>query len=245
MRRARIDSLFGLRYSKLSMTPMIDKNNTLATQKRYNRMAAHYDWAELPTEILAIARWRKRLWRQVKGRKILEIGVGTGKSFRFYPPQARIVAIDLSDRMIAVAARKARRQGVVVDLIIADSQALPFKDSAFDGAVASFVFCSVPDPVQGLREVGRVLRPEGNAYLLEHGRSGSPLGWVMDMLNPLVVRMIGANINRRTLDNIRRAGLQIEEAKNLLADVVRLVWVKPTLATEEAIRQQRVGEGRE
>lgn len=226
------------------MKTVIDKERTLATQRRYNRMAPHYDLGELPAEILAIARWRKLLWREAKGSTILEIGVGTGKNFPFYPPGARVVAIDLSDRMIRLAAGKARRNGTTVDLVLADSQALPFKEGTFDRVVASFVFCSVPDPVQGLGEVKRVLRPEGRAFLLEHMRSRPPLGWIMDLVNPLVVRINGANINRRTLDNIRAAGLHIEEARNLFADIVRLVGARPqaTAGANELHRRAKGGE---
>ena len=68
---------------------------------------------------------------------------------------------------------------------------------------ASFVFCAVPDPVQGLRELRRVCKPDGRLLLLKHVRSGNELlGILFDALNPLIVRMMGANINRRTVDNI-------------------------------------------
>ncbi len=67
--------------------------------------------------------------------------------------------------------------------------------------MATFVFCSVPDPVQGLRELGRVVRPGGQILLLEHVRVNRPVvEALMDWLNPLVVRLMGANINRHTVE---------------------------------------------
>src|SRR3972149_6499064 len=83
----------------------------------------------------------------------LEGGVGTGKNIPYHPEGSRSVAVDLSPRMLRRAARKADRLGRDVDLVLADAQRLPFRAGAFDAAAATFVFCSVPDPVLGLREV--------------------------------------------------------------------------------------------
>ena len=87
---------------------------------------------------------------------------------------------------------------------------------SFDTVVAAFVFCSVPDPVLGLRELGRVVRPNGQILLLEHVRIDRPLiGIFMDILAPVIVRLIGANINRRTVEHVRLAGLHIQQVENL------------------------------
>ena len=68
----------------------------------------------------------------------------------------------------------------------------------------------------GLRELNRVVKPGGYVLLLEHMRSPNPfLGAVMDFLNPLIVRLMGANINRRTVENVRKAGLEIEQVEDL------------------------------
>src|SRR3990172_6265215 len=125
----------------------MDASKTVRTQKRYDRQAAVYDLTEAPMELVAFGRLRRRLWADVNGDVVLEVGVGTGKNLSFHPEGARVVAVDLSPRMLRRAASRARRLGKDADLVLADAQQLPFRDDAFDAAAATFVFCSVPDPV--------------------------------------------------------------------------------------------------
>ena len=209
----------------------MNQKATRLTQNRYDRQAALFDVMEAPNELLMFGRVRRRLWRDVSAGRLLEVGVGTGKNMPYYPAGARVVAIDLSPRMIRKAAAKARRLGREVDLVMADAQRLPFREDAFDGAAATFVFCSVPDAVAGLSEVKRVVKHGGRVDLLEHVRSGfAAAGWVMDRLNPLVVRMMGANINRDTVGNVQRAGLHIGQVDNLLLDIFKLIDGEPSTA---------------
>lgn len=85
--------------------------------------------------------------------------------------------------------------------------------------------CSVPDPILGLKEVLRVTKRGGQALFIEHMRSENPrLGALMDLTNPLVVRMMGPNINRRTVQNGQSAGLEISTIENLgIGDIFKLI----------------------
>ncbi len=66
--------------------------------------------------------------------------------------------------------------------------------------------------------------------MLEHVRSKNRiLGFFMDILNPLIVRLTGANINRDTVENIIKAGLQIKDEKNLSLDIVKSIHVSKQL----------------
>ena len=193
---------------------MIDQRATEARRKRYDRIAPVYDLMELINE-RRMRPWREKLWAQVPPARVLEVGVGTGKNFEYHPKDARITGIDFSSRMLERARHRAAELIDTIELRQMDAQAMEFPDALFDAAVATCVFCSVPDPVLGLREVKRVVKTGGHVYLMEHMRHSNPIiGAVMDAMTPLM-RLMGPDINRRTLDNIRAAGLEIEHVEDL------------------------------
>ena len=203
-------------------------STTDLTRNRYDRMAFLYDFMEAPMEGLRFASWRQRLTDRIVGPKALEVGVGTGKNLGYYPQDVHITAIDLSPRMLARARKKINKLNLQVDIHEMDVQHLDFADQSFDTVFATFVFCSVPDPIAGLQELKRVCKPDGRLLLLEHMRPGnSTLGFIFDVLNPMVVRMMGANINRRTTDNLRAAGWQIRLEEHLSSDIVRWIEAVP------------------
>ncbi|WP_244262255.1 class I SAM-dependent methyltransferase [Thermoanaerobacter wiegelii] len=123
----------------------------------------------------------------------------------YYPKEMNITAIDFSPKMLEKAIARANKLGLNIMLKLMDAQQLDFPENSFDVVITAFVFCSVPDPIKGLNEINRVLRKDGELIMLEHVRSNiEPLGTFMDTINPLVVRIYGANINRNTIDNIKK-----------------------------------------
>lgn len=197
---------------------------TEATKRRYDRIAPVYDLMEGLAERSRYSHWRELLWAKAEGENILEVGVGTGKNFPYYPPGARIVAIDFSRRMLDRAKEKAGREKVKVNLQQMDVQKLEFADNTFDTVVASFVFCSVPDPIRGLKEVERVVKKGGKVVLLEHVLSADRIiAWVMNLVNPVVVRLMGPNINRETVKNVAGSGLKVEHVTDLAAGIFKLI----------------------
>lgn len=188
-----------------------DDLEQVATTRRYDRAAAIYDLYDLPMDVLGgVRRRRRRLLARAEGR-VLEVGVGTGRNIDLYPDGISLVGIDVSTGMLERARRRVEslRLDGHVNLEVADVRHLPFDDDSFDAAVATCVFCSVADPIRGLQEMSRVVRPDGTVLLLEHVRPRlALLGWLFDRLNPLVRRTLGPNINRRTEDNVEAAGLR-------------------------------------
>jgi ubiquinone/menaquinone biosynthesis C-methylase UbiE len=196
------------------------------TRKVYNRRAASFARMER-IELRFTKKLRRRQWNMVgPADRVLEIGVGAGANFDFYPAGASVVAVDLGEKMIALARAKAARSGRSdLALRVMDAQHLELPDNEFDAVAASFVFCSVPDPARALSEMNRVLKPGGTAVFLEHVRSANRLvGWMMDRLDPMMHRHGGMHINRRTVETVEQSDLRLETVEDAaLGGIVKLI----------------------
>ena len=192
-------------------------------KKRYNRIARLYDIMESPMET-GFSKWRKELLKQARGQT-LEVGIGTGKNILHYPDEVKLTGIDFSERMIEIAKKKAKDKNKV-RLQVMDAEDLQYEDNMFDTVVTSCVYCSVPDPVKGLKEMKRVCKSGGKILMLEHVRSNKKMvGKAMDILNPIPLNIYGANINRRTYENLLKAGFDPDQinVKYLWFDIVKLI----------------------
>jgi ubiquinone/menaquinone biosynthesis C-methylase UbiE len=195
-------------------------------KKRYNRISRIYK----VMDGMIKEEWRLNLLSNVTG-KVLEVGIGTGSNLSFYPHQIfSLTGVDFSKGMLKHAEEKVSKgyYPFSIQLMEADVQALPFPDNTFDSVVSTCVFCSVSDPMVGLKELRRVCKPNGRIYMLEHMRSNHKLvGIVMDMLNPITVRLWGANINRETLKTIEGSGLKIQIDSSLRGSILRKLAISP------------------
>ena len=201
--------------------------DTLETKARWDHLAKHYGLVEFFSEWY-LRSFRKILWAHASGR-ILEVGAGTGLNIPFYPTDARVTATDLSGAMMQRARERAREQKLDVTFEEADLCNLPFADDTFDTVVATFVFCSVPDPVTCLREMARIVKPTGNILLLDHVRIDRPLiGPLMDRLNSATVRLAGEHINHRMDEFVHEAGFEILENRRLgLMGLIQFIVARP------------------
>lgn len=205
---------------------MAGDNNKI--KNRYNRVSKIYDLMEKPMESMLMDDWRKELFEKIEGKKILEVGVGTGKNLDFYSTDKEVTGIDFSEKMLEKAKNKSKDKDHVT-LMEMDAENMTFEDNTFDTVVTSCVFCSVPDPVKGLKEIRRVCKNGGKVIMLEHMRSNKPVvGKIMDRINFIPLHIWGANINRQTLKNLQEAGFNKEDTtyKNVWSDVVKIIEIR-------------------
>lgn len=205
----------------------VDTTLTQRARRRWDAKAKRYDLVTWLEERLGGSKLRRRLWSLAGTGRVLEVGVGTGANLEHHPPGAQVTGIDLSPGMLSRAKAKAARLGKGTTLQEMDAQALSFPDATFDTVAATYVFCSVPEPVLGLSEARRVLRPAGKLVLLEHVRLPGLLGHIMDWLNPLAVLLSGGSINRDTVSNVKQAGFEVEAVHSYMGGLVKLIVARP------------------
>lgn len=180
-----------------------------------------YDALMAPIEALGMRRMRAALWAGVpRGAAGLELGAGSGASLGLRPAAVRTIGTDLSPAMLT----RARARGEHAPLVVADVQRLPFGDAAFDFVVGSLLFCEVADPARGFAEVRRVLKRDGTLHLLEHVRPDGALGLVAAGLTRVTAPLLGEHFDRRTVDEVTRAGFRMERIeRRLRGGIVHLV----------------------
>jgi ubiquinone/menaquinone biosynthesis C-methylase UbiE len=200
----------------------------LSTLDRYQRIAPFYDLLDLPFEYGRYRHIRQLLFDGMSGR-ILDAGVGTGRNIPFYPRGAEVVGIDQSPAMLARAARRAREFGRPVELHEMDVTHLALPDRSFDAAVASFLFCVLPNDLQvpALLEIARVLKPGGSLRLLEYVRpKGVIRAAIARLWEPWMDWAYGAGFDRRTEEHVIEAGLEIAETRFVVDDLIKLISVR-------------------
>lgn len=194
----------------------------------FDRHAPRYDRQMSGCERLLLGAHRDWAVGQVRGQ-VLEIGVGTGLNLPHYPTDVTVTGVDVSESMLAHARA---RQGVRARsiLLAGDVQRLDLPDNAFDDALSTYTFCSIPDPEQAAREAFRLVRPGGRLVLVEHGPAAR--SWVaagQRLLDPICVRLQGEHLRRDPVPFLRRAGWQVEtvQRRGRAGLVHRVVARKP------------------
>jgi ubiquinone/menaquinone biosynthesis C-methylase UbiE len=191
------------------------------TQRKWDFTSRNFDWLALGDE-RRLGPDKRRLFAKIRGSTLM-VGAGTGNDFKYFPPGHRILAIDISPKMLERAAAKLANCDAGIELRHMDVCELGFPDASFDTVVTVCTFCSVAKPVLGLREIYRVLKPDGQLLMFEHVRSRiGPVGIFLDLMTPLA-RRFGPELNRDTVGNVQKAGFRIRREENVYLDIVKII----------------------
>ena len=184
-------------------------------QRAYEYWAPAYDfifdWIFAPGREAAIR--QLELTRQ---HSVLEVGIGTGLNLPLYPATCRLTGIDLSQEMLDKAVERVQTLTMPdVTLKVMDATSMDFGDNEFDRALATYTISAVPDPVAVLREMRRVVKPDGIIVILNHFRSERRYtGWLEDLVAPVCTRL-GWKSNLAMAPLLEQVGLVPELVKKV------------------------------
>jgi len=195
---------------------------------RYQRVAPLYDLLDFPFERRRYRVLRPLIFQGLGGR-LLDAGVGTGRNCAFYPPDAVVSGIDTSPAMLERAHRRCPIVSAAGRLYRMDVTELEFPTGSFDAAVATFLFCVLPDHLQlpALRELGRVVRPGGLIRLLEYVRPHGAIRRIVSRIwQPWIAWVYGASFDRQTERHVPDAGLELVESRYVVDDLVKMITAR-------------------
>lgn len=148
------------------------------------------------------------------GDRVLEVGVGTGISLPLYPPEVRVIGIDLSTEMLAKARERVRERGLtnVEDLLEMDATHMSFPDNSFDVVMAMYIISVVDHPERVTAEMVRVCKPGGRLIIVNHFESRHPLMVMWHKLVRPIHRAVAFRSDLNFEQFKARTGLCVERA---------------------------------
>ncbi|MEO8096797.1 MAG: class I SAM-dependent methyltransferase [Acidobacteriota bacterium] len=162
-----------------------------------------------------LAPYRQRALGAARGR-VLEIGMGSGLNFPYYPALTTlVVGLEPHAELRRLAARNA--SGILAPIAVAilagSAEAIPLAQASVDTVVSTWTMCSIPNISAALREMHRVLRPDGQLLFAEHGLAPDAhvRRW-QRRLSPVWSRIAGGcHLERPMREIIEEAGFEISK----------------------------------
>ncbi len=197
------------------------------TQRKWDKAAASFD---LMAGFGPEKRWepyKRELFANMGDGEILFLAVGTGLDIRYFPTGRKITGIDISQKMLDVAQVRVDAYEGEMQTAQVDVHDMPYEDGQFDQIFTSCTFCSVPNPIEGLRALKRVLKPGGELFMFEHtGSAYFPFKPMMNLMT-LITSRIGPDMNRTTVENVQAAGYELKKVTHVYMDVVKTIHAAP------------------
>ena len=200
-----------------------------ATREKWDRCAPTFD--------MMSANGPEKRWKPAKlaffermrpDAKILFLALGTGLDIPTFPPGRTITAIDISPAMLEHAEERIAAYDGTLTAEVMDVHDMPFADNSFDQVFTSCTFCSVPNPVGGLEQLKRILKPGGELHMFEHtGSRWFPFSIMMKGMSRITQRF-GPELDRDTVSNVRAAGFELQSVDHVYLDTVKTIHaIKP------------------
>ncbi|HQT99198.1 MAG TPA: class I SAM-dependent methyltransferase [Acidimicrobiales bacterium] len=168
---------------------------------------------------------------------VVEVGFGAGNNIDFYPPAVtKVLAVEPSVVSNREAAKRSAASQTPIEHVGLDGQRLALDDASCDCALVTFTLCTIPDVSAALRELHRVLRPEGTLHFLEHGLAPDPVvvRW-QRRFEPLEkVLADGCHLTRDPVALVKDAGFEITSLDQRYAAGPK-PWTYMTLGVAERV----------
>jgi ubiquinone/menaquinone biosynthesis C-methylase UbiE len=173
-------------------------------------------------------KWRKQLLSFAKG-EVLEVNVGTGENFNYYPLTVKVTATDMSGRLIEVARKSANEAGVKTNFIVSRMEDLKLPSGYYDTVVSTFSMCAYENPATVLNQFSQWCKKEGNILLMEHGLSSNKLvSWIQRKWAPFHLKKTGCHFDRNIEKILGESNLRVLKIEKKLAGIVQLIWARTT-----------------
>jgi len=159
---------------------------------------------------------RREVVHQASGT-VLEIGFGSGYNLPFYKDIEKFYALDPSLELYIYAKDRIASASFPVEYLQNSAEKIPLEDNSIDTVVSTWSLCSIPDLPKALKEMKRVLKPDGKFFFIEHGQSPERINSVVQKLFTQVTRHFTGNchLDRKMDDFIADSGLIIESLEML------------------------------
>ena len=204
-------------------------NKTLRVENMFDRIAPKYDFFNRLFSLRIDLLWRKNLvnWMQSDDPKqILDVATGTGElAIALWKNlQVKITAVDLSQEMLNLADKKIKELGADITIQKANAENLPFESNKFDAVSVGFGVRNFENLEKGLSELRRVVKENGNVYILEFSKMEgvlSPLyNFYFNKVLPFLAKMISGEKEAYTYlpDSVKNFPCG-ERMKNILLDL--------------------------